>query len=268
MSAVTNDPNLINAAVAQYISSDDRTEEPEPTEFYPAQDRTVTLPGGIITPTGDVVTEISVRELTGRDEEAISKCRTIGKVLLTVLERGISSIGSRRPSESDLNSMLAGDRDVALLNIYSVTFGSEVQATRMCAACNEAATLTIDLDSDIPIKKLGSPQERYFTVRTSRGDARVELPNGYTQKALFESSDKSLAELSTLLLVNTVSDIGDNPVMGPRQVQDLSIKDRRKIAEEIGSRNPGPQMSGIKKDCTNCGAEMEVAISIAGLFQS
>lgn len=268
MSTVTNDPNLINAAVAQYVSSDAQDEEFDPGEFYPAQDRSVTLPGGVITPTGDVITEISVRELTGRDEEAIAKCRTIGKALLTVLERGVSAIGNRKPNETYLNGMLSGDRDFALLNIYSVTFGSEVQATRMCGSCGETSSLTIDLDSDVSVKRLDNPQDRYFTVPTSRGPASVELPTGSVQKILFENADRNLAELSTLLLVNTVSDIGNTPVLGPRQVQDLPIKDRRKIAEEISNRNPGPQMADIKKDCPKCGAEMEVAISIAGLFQS
>lgn len=268
MNAITtNDPDLINAAVAQYVSSEPDTAS-ESTAYTPAQDRTVTLPGGLITMTGEVITEIDVRELNGRDEEAISKSRTIGKALLTTLERGLSAVGTRKPQETDLNSMLAGDRDFALLQIYSVTFGSEVKLSRVCMDCRETVELSVDIDTDIPVKSLESPYDRYFTVETKLGEAKVELPTGITQKALFEAADKSLAELSTMLLSNTVTQIGSRQVLGPRQVQDLSIKDRRKIAEAIAERNPGPQMSDIKKTCPNCGADMEVALSIAALFQS
>lgn len=267
MNAVsTSDPDLINAAVAQYVSED--SEPTEPTSYVPAQDRAVVLPGGLITPSGETITEIEVRELNGRDEEAISKCRTVGKALNLIVERGIAKVGDRTPTEMDFNSMLAGDRDTALLHIYSVTFGSEVNASRVCVTCAETVDLTIDLDIDIPMRRLDSPSDRYFTVTTSRGEAQVELPTGVTQKALYENTDKSMAELSTLLLANTVTRIGNAQVFGPKQVLDLSIRDRRTIAEEISKRSPGPQVQNIRKDCPACGSEMEVAISIAALFQS
>ena len=267
MNAVsTSDPDLINAAVAQFV---EETSEPtEPTTYIPAQDRTMVLPGGLITPSGETITEIEVRELNGRDEEAISKCRTIGKALNLIVERGVAKVGGRTPTEMDFNSMLAGDRDAALLQIYSVTFGSEVQASRVCVSCSETVELTIDLDTDIPMRRLENPEDRYFTVTTTRGEARVELPTGVTQKALYENTDKSMAELSTLLLANTVTQIGNAQVFGPKQVQDLSIRDRRTIADEISKRSPGPQVQSIRKECPACGAEMEVAISVAALFQS
>ena len=226
------------------------------------------LPGGLITPSGETITEIAVRELNGRDEEAISRCKTIGKALSLIVERGIAKVGDRKPTETDFNAMLAGDRDAALVQIYSITFGSDVKASRICASCSDTVTLNIDLDTDVTIQRLNSPADRYFTVPTSRGDAAVELPTGITQKALYDNTDKSMAELSTILLANTVTQIGNSPVLGPKQVQDLSIKDRRNIAEEISNRSPGPQLSSIKKECPSCGAGMEVAISLAALFQS
>jgi hypothetical protein len=264
--ATTNDPDLLNSAIAQYVETDPSAQEEDVSSFVPAQDRVVTLPGGLVLPDGEVIHDIEVRELNGRDEEAISKVRTLGKVLSLIVERGISRVGGRPTTETDLNSMLAGDRDYALLHIYSVTFGSEVTATRTCPSCRETVDVVVDLDA-LPVRRLESPQDRYFTVQTSRGEARVELPTGITQKSLYENSEKSLAELSTILLSNTVTRIGNSPVLGARQVQDLSIRDRRVIAEEISKRNPGPE-TVTKKNCPLCGEEMEVAISIASLFQS
>lgn len=267
MSAVTSNPDAINAAVAQYVNSEP-TEVKQETHSVPAQDRYVTLPGGLITPTGEVITEIEVRELNGRDEEAVSKARTVGKALVTIVERGIARVGGRTPNEMDLNSMLSGDRDYALLHIYSVTFGSEVVLTRTCPSCNESVDLEVDLEDDIEVRRLDSPNDRFFDVQISRGTASVELPTGITQKLLYESRDKSLAELNTILLANTVTSINNTPVLSAQQVLDLPIRDRRKISDEIALRNPGPQPQSIKKHCPLCGADMEVAISIAALFQS
>jgi hypothetical protein len=58
------------------------------------------------------------------------------------------------------------------------------------------------------------------------------------------------------------------PVVGQSQVRNLGIKDRRDILEEIAKRNPGPQLSEIKKACDTCGLEVELPLTLADLFRS
>ena len=95
----------------------------------------------------------------------------------------------------------------------------------------------------------------------------VALPNGRAQNNLLSAPDKNVAELSTMLLADTISKIGDMPLLGPAQVLDLPVRDRRKISEEIIRRNPGPQLQDGGVACPDCGTKLEVPLSMAALFQ-
>lgn len=95
--------NLINQALA--------VQEPEQKEvkIIPPSDTVVTLPGGYITPAGEVVTDAEVRELNGLDEEAIARTTNVGKAILTILNRGTVRIGKDKADERLLDQLLAGD---------------------------------------------------------------------------------------------------------------------------------------------------------------
>lgn len=79
--------------------------------------------------------------------------------------------------------------------------------------------------------------------------------------------DKSVAEISTMMLADCVTRVKDVPLYNTGQVLDMSITDRRKISEAIISRNPGPRLADITTACPECGTEMEVPLSTAALFQ-
>jgi hypothetical protein len=51
----------------------EKNEAPEPAKIKSPLDITVNLPGGYISPSGEVYRTAEVRELTGKDEEAIVK---------------------------------------------------------------------------------------------------------------------------------------------------------------------------------------------------
>jgi hypothetical protein len=261
---VTNE--LIEAALTQADMAEEAPVE-EPT-ITPPPDTVFDLPGGFISPTGEVAMEAEVRELTGRDEEVIAKATTIQKALSIVLQRGLVRVGSvNNITDGVLNNMLAGDRDYALLRIYAATFGKDVKTTQTCTQCGSEVDIEIDVLADIPVKRLESPTDRRIFVECSVGKVAIDLPTGYTQKEIMAHGDKTLAELTTILLENTVVQINDRPVVGRNVVLDLPIRDRRKINEALADHQMGPQMQDIKVECPNCATEMEVPLSLAALFQ-
>ena len=73
--------NLINSALAEAPVQQE-------VKITPPSDTVVTLPGGYLTATGEIITEAEVRELNGSDEEAIARTANIGKAILTILHRG------------------------------------------------------------------------------------------------------------------------------------------------------------------------------------
>ena len=266
MNAAEN-PDLANQIIDQVMSSTEEIVEEFEAEISSPPETVFDLPGGYVLIDGSVLQEAEVRELTGRDEEAIVKLRSPGASMNETLKRGLIRLGETTPDSVVLEGLLAGDRDYIMLRIFAATFGSNTTATRVCPSCAETVDIEVDILDDVPIKRLDSPSDRIFTVDCKVGPVQVTLPTGHTQKQLLEAGNKNIAELSTILLASTVTSINGLPVLGPQQILDLPIRDRRKIAEEIGERNPGPQLQDITKPCPSCEVDMEVPVSLAALFQ-
>jgi len=235
-----------------------------PVTLPPATD--VDLPGGLFDPFNGLISKAEIRELTGVDEEAISKIPDAAKGLLYILERATVKIGEETANKELLDSLFAGDREMLLLAIRCATFGNEIKlGPGLCPHCEEAQTFNIDLSKDIEIKRLDGDAE--FTVDCKVGKVLVTLPKGSTQKAIVESANKTSAELDTIMLKNCVLEVNGMTVVGPEVVRNLGMLDRRTILKEIADRNPGPQLGALKKECQSCGQEVPLPLSLADLFR-
>lgn len=264
ISAAAN-PALANNLVQQALAEKPVQKE---VNIIPPSDTSVTLPGGYINAAGELVTAAEVRELNGTDEEAISKATTIGKAVLTILNRGVVKIGDEKATERILDQLLSGDRDSLLLAIFKATFGKEADLNALCTGCNEIKIVTIDINEDVKVKVLTDPiNDRVFTVQGKKNVFTVQLPTGLAQKELILNSDKSTAELNTILLENTVVKIDDSPVISKLQVQNLGLVDRKKLVEEINRRIIGPQFDDVKVTCPDCESEVTVPINFGALFR-
>jgi hypothetical protein len=259
-------PALANQLVQQMAKETEP--EKELALITPPSETIVTLPGGFVTPTGEVTWEAEVRELNGRDEEAIAKANTVGKVLNTILSRGVVRIGDIPASEDILDQMFAGDRDALLLGIYRVTFGDSANVPAFCSGCKEYKSIQVDIEEDIKTRKLDDPiADRRFTVSTKKHDYTVVLPSGKVQKELTLNADKTLAELTTMLLEGTVIEIDGSGVMSRGQIQSIGVADRRAISVELDKRSFGPILDEVKATCPECGGEVVAPINIGTLFR-
>lgn len=260
-----DNPQLVNNLVEQTLN--EKPKLVEPTILAPS-DTTVDLPGGLVLPTGEVIRTAEVRELNGRDEEAISKAPSIGKAIMTLVDRGTVKLGDLPADEKLLYNLLLGDRDALLLGIYKATFGPTAEIPAYCGGCNDYKTANVDLNLDIESRVLPDPaNQTVFTVEGKKGEIVVKLPTGKVQKELLENADKSAAELSTIILEKCIISINGAPVVSKGQVQNLSIVDRRKVLEEIDDRAPGPKLQDLTVDCPDCGGKVGVPISFGTLFR-
>jgi hypothetical protein len=264
----TANPAAANKLAAAAMAQQEATTaalQPDPIKLPP--ETTIELPAGLVDPfTGVSINTAEVRELTGVDEETISKISDLGKALLTILERATVKIGDEVANKDILDALFAGDREMILLGIRNVTFGPDIKiGPGNCPSCGVEQTFEVDLVNDVPIKKLEGSSD--FTVSCKVGEVQVSLPTGVTQKALITSTNKTSAELDTILLKNCIKSINGAPVINPETVRNLGIKDRKDILEEITNRNPGPQLSEIKKPCQSCGTEVPLPLTLAELFR-
>ena len=231
-------------------------------------DTMVELPGGFITDSGEVNRSAEVRELNGKDEEAIARATSMGKALLTILNRCVVKVGDKPATEDILDNLLAGDRDMLLLSILKVTFGANPKVATYCGGCQDYKEVLVDLNSDIKVKVLVNPiEDRVFTVKGKAGDIVVQLPTGRIQKDLINNPDRTGAELTTALLRGTVMSINNSPIFSDAQVQMLSVSDRRLIVSELNQRIPGPQFESLTAVCPDCEGEVSVPVTLDSLFR-
>lgn len=264
--SAAGNPALANKLVAEALSEQEVSAPAPVVKVQLPPDTQVDLPGGLFDPFEGAIMTAEVRELTGADEEAISKINDAGKALLAILERATVKIGDKPADKDTLEALLAGDREMILLAIRKITFGSEVKLELNCPHCGQYQLFEIDLNEDVEVKKLDGDETR-FEVNCNIGKVILSLPNGNTQKALVSSNDKTSAELDTVILKGCISSINDMPILNIQQIRNLSIKDRRELLTEISNRNPGPQLSEIKKECMSCGQEVPLPLTLADLFR-
>lgn len=265
ISAAEN-PALVTQLTDKALKSVTQEVVREETPIKPPSDPQVELLAGLQVPFGEFITKAEVRELTGADEEAIARISDVSKGLMTVLDRAVVKLNDKPVDKDLLDTMLAGDRELLLLEIRKITFGTEVTVEgQICPKCEDSKTITIDLDKDVPLKKLeGDP---VFTVKCKAGEVKVRLPNGVTQKQLVSATNKTAPELDSIVLKSCVLEINDNPILDSTAVLKMSVSDRRAILNAISERNPGPQLQQIKKDCPSCGQEVPLPLTLADLFQ-
>jgi hypothetical protein len=267
ISAVEN-PALANQLAAEAMSAAQEPAAPVvKTAVQLPPETEVKLPGGFLDPFVGLIDTAEIRELNGADEEAISKVNDPGKALMTVLERATVKIGEEKATKATLDALLAGDREQILLAIRNATFGSEIKlGPGPCPFCAEVQTFEVDLAKDVKTKLINE-EDRVFTVSTASGDVKVKLPTGDTQKAIVNSTDKTSAEIDSIILMGCIISINDAAVISIDQIRKLSVATRRKLLEEISNRNPGPQLGELTKPCQSCGQEVPLPLTLADLFR-
>jgi hypothetical protein len=244
------------------------TDEPEKAQIVSPSEVVVDLPGGYITITGEVLRTAEVRELNGKDEEAIAKSGSYAKSFNTLLARGTVKIGDQPVTDVLLDGILAADRDSILLGIYRATFGNTAVLNGYCNSCKDYKSVEVDTRTDIHTKVLVDPiADREFVLEGKKASYTVRLPNNKAQKEIADNMEKTSAELDSLLLEYCVIKINEKQVYHKSEVQNIGLADRRAILSEILKRNPGPQFNDVKVSCDECGGEVVVPISVGALFR-
>lgn len=278
MSITTEDnPELASAVAAKLLSDDDTEEKGVPTVavpfIAPPPESVFKLPGGgLLDPNGVLHDEVEVKELTGADEEALSKAevtKSMSRYITTIVKRGLVRIGAHeKPDDKLLSELLVGDREMIELAIRRATYGDELELTMVCPNCSTAVDAVYDLATEIPIRKLDDPFKR--TVEVEMRDGRVavaRLPVAADQDVLLGLTGKTLAEANTVLLSRCLISIGGIPTGGVPVVQALGIMDRRAILDEMTKVQPGPKYGEVMVECPGCNSESPSVITLIDLFR-
>lgn len=275
---VSSDQNPEEAARLAQDILDEANEEKGPKTIEvpfiePPPDTVVRLPGGgLMDSDGTLHDEAVVKELTGSDEEALSKAevtKTLGRYIQVLVRRGTESIGAyQHPDDKLLGELLIGDREALILAIRRATYGDELKLTVVCPSCTSAVDVTYDLATEIPITEMEDKYKRDIGVKLRDGrHALFRIPTCADQDALYATQNKTMSEMNSVLMSRCLISIDGQPVQGRNAVLALGIRDRKKIVAALNGAQPGPKYNEIDIECPSCGAESPLQVRLLDLFR-
>lgn len=218
---------------------------------------------------GVVHVEFEVREMTGADEEAISKpdIKTNGgKVIRTVLERCCVRIGTYVKGEVKSNKwkeiiqeLSVGDQDLILMKIREMTLGDEIESQYKCPnpQCKQDIITTVEV-SELEVKPFNGLHEIPFELPRGFKDREGKLlrkgklrhPNGLDREVLDAIMRKNLGQANTLMLSRCIIELEGIKVYD-ELVRNLSVKDRNYLMKLIGENSFGIDLA-VEVECPSC----------------
>ena len=236
----------------------------------------VELPRGLMH-AGSWQKRTTVRELTGIDEEAISRVKEVSDIYDTVLALGTVRVGSLElgtlplaERQGYLAQLLVGERDQLFIGIVRMTYGDRKTMNYRCPMCNEQQELTVVLSEDFPLELPESDIEvTEFDYHTSAGDRIVYRPAiGADQIEALRRKNATMAEQNTIMLSRCIRRVNDDPVVVDPVLyaRKLPMRDRQGLLAALVSRQPKVDMT-VTVECVGCREEQVIPLGWADLFQ-
>ena len=249
--------NLMEKAMAQDFNMSDDESVFEMLAGYKDQD-------------GVIHREFTLREMTGKDEEAIHKSdiKSNGsKVVSILLARCVTRIGTLTPKsvgknrwEELIKSLFTGDQDYMLIQLRKISIGEEIELNHVCPnkECKTKLKTIIDVDE---LEVVPFSGERVIEFELPRGykdkkgvvhkTGTMRLPTGFDREVLTPLAKTNLAKAETVMLTRLCKfDDGayvDDDVMGS-----LSIRDREYLQKLLQEHFFGVKLE-TEITCDSCG---------------
>lgn len=241
----------------------------------------VTLEVGYKDESGVVHKEVELREITGLDEENISKAeirQNIGKLITTLLasvsvrigDLTPKEVGSRTKWEKIFRELPMGDRDLLMLELRKHTNGDEIELDMKCPhpQCKSKITHIVEIEADIETRGLevdayAIPFELPKGIKNKDGElcttGSIRLPNGVDQEQLDAIARKNGGMANTTLLSRAISTIDGFGQVTMNTLRKMSVRDRDYLIKLLGESSYGPKFE-ISFSCPSCGEDVEAGV--------
>lgn len=217
---------------------------------------------------GVVHKSYTLREMTGRDEEAISKPevkQNPTKAINILLSRCVLSIGTLERSSfksgdwmNIIQSLYSGDQDVILMQLRKLSISDEIEVQHSCPNCNAKLRTILSVD-ELDIVPFKGSTVIPFTLsrgyRDKKGevhkDGTMRLANGLDREILTPLAKKNLARANTVLLTRLCK-FNDGTYIDEDVMASLTVKDREYLNELLNENAFGYDLS-VEVECDQCG---------------
>ena len=244
-------------------------------EIATPESTSVRLMRGLIDPaSGDWQMEAQVREMTGADEEYLSRIEakpnvTYAEYMSALLKRATLSVGTIDiTSNSDaLDNLIIGDRDALFLGIVKCTYGLERTFHTRCTSCEQKNDITINLDDDFPYEKPDIDLRKPIPVTLRNGSVvNLRLPTG-ADSSYVANKATSPANQSTLMIARcTVWGDENRPANIEEWARNLSIVDRNLLVKTLTDLNVGPKIGEVNVHCAHCQESIRIVVDWISLL--
>lgn len=247
------------------------------------EDEVHDLLAGYVDENGVTHKTFTIREMTGKDEEAIQKSdiKSNGaKVISTLLTRCTLSIGeiskkdvSPKEWENIIKSLYVGDQDIILLAIRKSSIGDTIEANHICPNPECKAKLHTEVDIDeLAIEPFKGTREIPFELIRGYKDKKGEvhkigfmrLPNGFDREILTPLARKNLAKAETIMLTR-ICKFKDGAYVDENVMSNLTTKDRNYLIDLMHENNFGIDMTS-DITCDVCGEEFKANLNVTNFI--
>jgi len=238
-----------------------------------APDVTLRLPRGLFDD-GSWHREVTVRELTGADEEVLAKVPDQLAFFITVIALGVESIGtigfdsmSVAERKDALGELLLGERDMLFMRIAQASFGDHKDLGFTCNLCQTEQEITLILSEDFKPRQVDDIKDVY-SFTTSKGDVLDYRPAiGSDQEEALSRKGATLAEQNTTMLSRCITKRNGELIPDPISfVRNLSIRDRQTLLGKLVECQPSIELV-VKTNCAACGGEQSIALGWQDIFR-
>lgn len=220
---------------------------------------------------GVIHKEFTLREMTGRDEEAIHRTdvkNNSSKVVSVLLSRCVTrigtltmkSVGGRDKWEKIIKSLYVGDQDYMLVQLRRLSIGEEIEVNHVCPnpECKTKLHTILNLD-ELEVVPFHGVREIPFELPRGYKDKKsvvhktgtMRLATGLDREILTPLAKTNLAKAETVMLTRLCTfDDGahiDEDVMG-----NLSIRDREYLQKLLQEHYFGVKTE-TEVTCDSCG---------------
>lgn len=242
-----------------------------PTTFSMNDNEVFNLLAGYVDDEGTLHNTFTLREMTGRDEEAISKSdvrQNPAKAISLLLTRCVTSLGTLTRKEVGpekwkdiIESLLVGDQDYMFLKLREISIGKEFEVRHKCPKCKAELVTYVDIDEldIVPFKG-----ERVVSFELPKGYknkqgkmyrlGKIRLPNGKDREIITPIARKNLAMANTLMLTRLCQFDEDGIYVTEDVMRDLLVRDREYLLNLMQDNVFGVDLS-TDVTCTSCGTE-------------
>lgn len=221
------------------------------------------LPGGFIDNEGALHKDVSLKEMTGEEEDILLSTGTSGHEKINrVITNCVASVGpytDRKTIEAAVRRMVVGDRVVLLLGLRIMSLGEEYNFGTTCDSCGAKNNHSVDL-LGLEVKPSPDPEKREQTVKLPSGKSAVlKVMTGEDEariaKAAGKGKKKKGRDVMTLNIVARLKELDGSPA-GALAAKRLSMRDRSFIRSWY-INNEGGVDTDLQLDCVSCGQEFD-----------